>query len=104
MGAKERIARLEERLDRQEVSRLLALPLEEVIELLPDLSERVHDLYLRLLSDDALIHLARRVYRLIAAYDLGISEEALTEEEFQAWWSENPRGMPRAHGAGFGPD
>lgn len=89
MGIAQRIAKIEDRLERQEVNRLIALPVEEVILLLPDRSKRVHSLYLNALSNEKLIELARLVFRLCAAYDLGISEEELSEEQFQAWCSEN---------------
>lgn len=90
MGAKERLAKLEERLDRQEVNRLLALPFEEVVEWLADRrSERVHSLYFRSLSTEALIELARKVFRVITAYDLDLGEEEVSEEQVGAWCREN---------------
>lgn len=111
MDIGKRIGKAQERLDRQEVSQLLALPFEEVVERLAALGpERMDSLlssYLRSLSTEALIEFAGRAFRMLAAWDLNISEEAVGEEQLQAWYRAQgyPQGeAARAMGPSFSTD
>lgn len=94
MDIGKRITKAQERYDRQEVNRLLALELPEAIEQLPYLSGRGQSLYLRLLPTEKLVELAKRIFREDAARGLGIDESELTEEQIQAWC--RAQGYPQA--------
>ena len=85
MDRRKRIKKIQERLERQEVSRLLPMSFEEVVEQLAGLRPAILSSYLRALSTEALLEFAGRTWRMLCSWDLGISEEEISDEQYEAW-------------------